>query len=93
VRAQKSLDLVTKSLSWFITQKNVHNFIKFVKLFMSIFVFIDIYVIYEHEYKIECVCIYIYVLFYSHCYTITIVLSIHTRGTPVTYTFPGVRNA
>jgi hypothetical protein len=33
--------------------------------------------------------VYIYVLFYSHCYTITIVLSIYTRGTPVTYTFPG----
>jgi hypothetical protein len=30
-----------------------------------------------------------YVLFYSHCYTITIVLSIYTRGTPVTYTLPG----
>jgi hypothetical protein len=32
--------------------------------------------------------VYIYVLFYSHCYTITIVLSIYTRGTPVIYTFP-----
>jgi hypothetical protein len=27
--------------------------------------------------------------FYSNCYTITIVLSNYTRGTPVTYTFPG----
>jgi hypothetical protein len=34
----------------------------------------------------------IYVLFYSHCYTIIIVLSIYTRGTPVTYSFPGGRN-
>jgi hypothetical protein len=39
MRAQKSLDLVTKSLSWLITQENVYNFIRFVNLFMSFFVY------------------------------------------------------
>jgi hypothetical protein len=78
VRAQKSLDLVRKSLSWLITQQNVYNFIRFVKLFMLFFVFIDIYNLWIQN----LMCIYMF-------YFISIVLSIYTRGIPVTYTFPG----
>jgi hypothetical protein len=53
-------------------------FIIFVKLFMPFFVFIDI----RNLWRQNLMCVH--VLFYSHCYTITIVLSIYTRGMPVT---------